>query len=305
MQNIFIGGTGRSGTTILAKALAKDRKIYSLPTELRFVTDPDGLIDLKSALVDEWSFYRGDFACERFRSLIKNLSTKYLNNYPNSNFNNVVGSDFLNKWVENFICEFAYDYSVNNWAARATLFTKIITKLIISIKKDFFRITKNNLDTFFNEICKKNDAEFIIDHTPTNILHAAFLKNIYPSLKIINIYRDPRDVISSYATKDWGNRKFEYNVKWVFDIIKRWDEQKEKIEQDDYLEIKFENFVINYEETMNQIYSFIGKKLPSSPPNIDLSKHNIGRWKKTLSASQNKFIIDKYSSYFIKYNFEI
>jgi len=45
-RNIFIGGTGRSGTTVLAKTLGNIPEIYTFPRELRFHVDPNGLSQL-------------------------------------------------------------------------------------------------------------------------------------------------------------------------------------------------------------------------------------------------------------------
>ena len=47
---IFIGGTGRSGTSILLKLLDHYEHIYSLPTESKFIIDYKGLINLADAL---------------------------------------------------------------------------------------------------------------------------------------------------------------------------------------------------------------------------------------------------------------
>ena len=51
---VFIGGTGRSGTTILSKVLSQHENILQL-VETRFIIDPDGIIELIPALTDNWS----------------------------------------------------------------------------------------------------------------------------------------------------------------------------------------------------------------------------------------------------------
>ena len=49
IQPIFVGGTGRSGTTILSKLLNQVDSVYTIPQEIRFITDPDGILSLKHA----------------------------------------------------------------------------------------------------------------------------------------------------------------------------------------------------------------------------------------------------------------
>lgn len=54
---IFVGGTGRSGTTITARALSRSGDFSLVPTELRFHVDPGGLLDLAA----------GETTFEKFR----------------------------------------------------------------------------------------------------------------------------------------------------------------------------------------------------------------------------------------------
>ncbi|GAG26602.1 unnamed protein product, partial [marine sediment metagenome] len=54
MVQTLIGGTGRSGTSILKQVLASHPKVIALPTELRIIVDPGGALDLKRALTDRW-----------------------------------------------------------------------------------------------------------------------------------------------------------------------------------------------------------------------------------------------------------
>ena len=50
LPRIFVTGTGRSGTWILYRALGCHEAIHILPREMRFIIDPDGLMDLVDAL---------------------------------------------------------------------------------------------------------------------------------------------------------------------------------------------------------------------------------------------------------------
>lgn len=50
LPRIFIGGTGRSGTSIFYEALGRHKQIHVFPQEMRFLVDPGGLKDLVDAL---------------------------------------------------------------------------------------------------------------------------------------------------------------------------------------------------------------------------------------------------------------
>ena len=52
---VFVGGTGRSGTTILARLLGHHARYWRVPTEIRFHASPGGLADLLSGRVEpDW-----------------------------------------------------------------------------------------------------------------------------------------------------------------------------------------------------------------------------------------------------------
>jgi len=71
LPGIFIGGTGRSGTGILHKALGCHEAIFALtPGEMRFLIDPDGLIDLIDALTVRYSPVQAREALFRFERLM-------------------------------------------------------------------------------------------------------------------------------------------------------------------------------------------------------------------------------------------
>ena len=93
-MQIFIGGTGRSGTSIVGRSLGKHEDIF-YPTlkmgkrtfgpEMRFLIDPDGCIDLINNLSENWSPQRASESLKRFSILIDKifkksyLGSKYLN----------------------------------------------------------------------------------------------------------------------------------------------------------------------------------------------------------------------------------
>ena len=52
---IFIGGTGRSGTTILSKYLGTHSDIYQIPFESKFITEKYGTVDLYTALTKNFN----------------------------------------------------------------------------------------------------------------------------------------------------------------------------------------------------------------------------------------------------------
>ena len=67
---IFVAGTGRSGTTQLARVLGEHPLIHTIPIETRFIVDPGGFRDLADALTSRYDPYVGDDALRRLSDIL-------------------------------------------------------------------------------------------------------------------------------------------------------------------------------------------------------------------------------------------
>ncbi len=299
---VFIGGTGRSGTTILAKILSNHSSVHSFDQELRFMTDPDGIISLKNALVDNWSLFHGDKSMERFLALMKNLKTRYIGRYPNHGLAEHTSHSFYNQWVQTYISNLVDHESRQGWAGKVNLIQKGLMKVIPTEKQSFFidksyycppltldnfiQLTHSFINELYVEVSKKNNKSVIIDHTPSNLIHLDFLTQLLPDLKFVHIYRDPRDIIASYKTKDWGSNHVLQNSKWIQDVYDRWNWIKKDIPSKFYLEISFETLIGDSSNTLKSICHFLDIPFEETLLSQDLSRHNIGRWKSSFTEQE-------------------
>lgn len=317
-QNIFIGGTGRSGTTILSKTLNQLDDIYTIPQEIRFITDPDGLISLEHSLVSDWSKFHSDLAMERFLNLMENLKTRYKGRYPNHGISELITDDFYQSWVTEFSNYFISYKIKDGWAARVNLLNKTLlnvfgknsfTELFLEHSyyckphsiNTFLEVSGKFVQDFFNQVRLLNNAKIIVEHTPSNLIHSDFILKMVPNSKLIHIYRDPRDVLCSYKVQDWGSSHLENNIEWLNDIFYQWNLKKESLKPNQFIEIAFEELIFSYDATIEKISDYLGINSNGVLPKINLSKHNIGRWKtelnekeKIISNNKLKNIINDY-----------
>ncbi len=314
---IFIGGVGRSGTTPLAEALGQHPDIFTFSKELRFLTDPDGLVSLKSALVDQWSCFQADFAIERFKQLMKYLSTKYVGKYPTNGLKEYVSSQFYEEWVEGYLAALGSISFKSAWVGRATLFRKILLKYLgrnalteLWLERSYYSppisheefCVKTNafIGQFFQRAAQQQGKVSAVDHTPLNLIHADFLYQVLPDMKLIHVYRDPKDIAASFSTRDWGNKDLQFNFQWITDTYARWETVKQKIPSHVYHEVCFEEFIHDVEGALRKVADFIGVPFHPAMLSIDLSRHNIGRWKRSFSSAdlalfqQQHSILHKY-----------
>jgi hypothetical protein len=309
---VFIGGTGRSGTTIFSRILSQNETVYSFPQELRFITDPDGILSLKYSLVQDWSKFQADLSIDRFLVLLNNLKFKYKykGTYPNHALAEIVGKNFYENWVNDISNQLITFNMKSGWAARVTVFQKGILKGLgknaftnLFLKNSFYcpplsenefnQIFEKFIMDFFNQSGDLYRAKVVIDHTPSSLIHFNIIHDILPQAKLIHIYRDPHDVVCSYKTKDWGSPSIRENVAWINDVLTRWEKIKEQLKPESFIELQFESLINNPEIELKRVCSFLNIEYHDSLLNLDVSKHNIGRWKKELN-DQEKSIIREY-----------
>ena len=108
-QIIIGGGFGSSGLSALMDLLREVEGVFITPQEFAMFNDPDGLISLESAILDNWSIFQGNVAITRFRNLALALNKKYRNPYPGLAYSRYLGKAFLS------IDAFRFAYSTSRW----------------------------------------------------------------------------------------------------------------------------------------------------------------------------------------------
>lgn len=319
---IFIGGTGRSGTTILSKVLGRHPDCFALPIESRFITDPDGLISLYKSLYPDWSFFQSDKAFERFLRLMRHLKFPYKGKYVPYGIEQYLNEGVYEKIVSEYCENLKVQVFKSAWLGRVNISRKIISKFSQVIpfsnalledsyyvsppeENEFCEFTGSFITDCFEGFKDRRKADLVIDHTPSNIVHANTILKFLPESKFIHIYRNPLDIISSFHSKDWGSRDLEINTCWIFDTLNQWFKHREVLNPTSFLEVKFEDLIADPEKELNLICDFLRINESQEFYKVDLSKHNIGRWVDQISNEEANMILTKYGNVFKKLGYKI
>lgn len=257
MITLFIGGTGRSGTTIMLDYLGNNSKIYpTIKSEIKLLTARNGLLN--------------------------SYDTKTLND-----FNYYINQSLLNKndGQNNFINSIKYEDVVEMLKELNKNFKPNIKESI----KDFY------FNCFYKQNIVKNNVEYLADSTPETIMNADRINNIFPNSKFIHMIRDGRDSgYSEYLTmKDY---KFSNRIKNEFDGLNHWHQRiiksfksLEKLSNDKYINVRIEDFVVNDSKNQKErIINFLKvddeihmKSFYSN--NIKESSMSTGKWKQGIN----------------------
>jgi hypothetical protein len=303
MKPIFICGTGRSGTTILKRVLSRHSKVISLRMELRVIVDPDGALDLISALSDRWSPYNADAAIHRFRSLMlacarTNLFERAekkvawslgvsLRRYIGIGHARCFGVPYYYRRLDQLIQELCHhvtrgcwdgspDYNLQSKLFEAGPMTREYAERIIA---RFFQDLYANFDA-------KGGQTHWVDDTPYNLLHAHELLQLFPGSRAIHVYRDPRDVVASHRRFGWGGDDYVAISRRVSGIYSRWFEIREQLPTDLFLEVGLEELAADPTGGLIKICEFTGLDFEKDliiGGLLDEDKVHAGRWKNDIS----------------------
>jgi len=299
MKIIDVSGYGHSGKTSVTALLSEIEGFYCHDPSFEFnlLRLPDGLIDLKRNLIDNWSLVKSDLAIKRFRKLCRKLnyneihelssfddsSKKYIDSLVfssmeinwyddlyNDRRNNI--KDFLRKvLVKTHLLDFYRKFRKPITALDKDLVLLVNQKSFIHLTKLFLiDILSNN-----NDVIVTNNA-FDPFNPSENFI---FFDNCYS----VVVDRDPRDIyLSSFPSESLFSPKFEknntvysesflYGQKQDFLLVDDIDKfiwrqkiirenTKLNLDESKIIRIHYEDLIFNYEKTIKILFEKLNIK---------------------------------------------
>lgn len=253
LQPILIGGTGRSGSTIVGHLLDHHPDLtLTRPMEVRFITGNDGFVDALTKantpsgqaaaelavdrLLDRW-FFRAEnvgLHTSMDKEFVVDLSSKYLQLFPS----------------------------------------------------DPQQATENLVYSIMDKVAAGCGAIRWVDTTPANARKADRVEAVYPESKVVIVTRDGRDVAASFVHQDFGpNDVFAALDQWEQRTIKAY-KATEKSTPGRVLTFELLDLVRNSRaETLNALLDHVGVS-PSAEmsdwfnANITAEGSHAGRWRR-------------------------
>ncbi len=250
---VFIGGSGRSGTSILGGLLATHPDVLYF-AEPRFIIDDGGLLDLLD----------GKTSLEAFRQQML--------------------GPFLEKLV--------YSLHISGVEERASLYTQESVNGVIDGVLAGREITPavcaEFLDALFGLAMEATDKSRWVHKTPHTIVHAHRLFEILPDLRYIHIVRDPVNVASSTLEQKWGADSPDAFLKQYNALMHRAIEVHKSAGQQQYMVVHLESLTSEPVDTLDRIFRFCGLDvdegiLERTSTQVKPERAQPLRWEKNLS----------------------
>lgn len=282
---IFIGGTGRCGTTITKTLISKHPDVASLPFEYRFMVDPDGLIDFYTSYAETWTPYMASRRIRRLGRLLADLSER-----------NPLKTRYkeweLDKHIPNFksrslelICDLEQFCFNGTWVGMHKN-ESFICYATPKKRSEIIELFREYLNDIIGSIVENQNTKFFVEDNTWNILLARELTELVPESKVIHVIRDPRDVVASMCQQNWcPSDKYQAAI-WYKGMMDRWFEIRSEVNE--WFQLSLEDLVEDTEHMVRELCDFIGLSYMPSLLDIDLSYSHTGRWKQDFSAKEEK-----------------
>ncbi|CAA6814510.1 MAG: Unknown protein [uncultured Campylobacterales bacterium] len=308
LQIINVLGYGYTGSGAIIDLLKEIETCKVVEGEFDLIRGPYGLIDLKNNVINSSSTIRANhyirkfiqYACVFKRKNIKGIQYGY--NYGESF--QIELEIFLSKIIDiKFKGTWHFHYIEHNF------FTQLLSKVYekIGIDKNIIYMTDLSNDkfqeyvrTFLYDLLKSKDNKYsnIVLDQSIDVINPKQANYFFNNYKNIIVDRDPRDVYIDALRHKWIPTD-------DINLFCRWYEinrEKEKVNDSNNIYIKFEDIVLDYDNTLNELYDFLNvknnehlrKKHFFQP---EKSAKNIGKWKNIKNMDKIKIIEKKLNSF--------
>lgn len=168
---VFIGGTGRSGTHVLAQLISRHARFGLVPVEVRFHTDPEGFPGLLA----------GEVSPEDFVKRLRGFWWKGFQTSRMRGMYRFVERQRFDAAVTRFEAEHGDDLE----AACRNLFFDLL----------WFRAVEGE---------KEAEGEALIEQSTDSVAAAPTLARLFPDARFIHVVRDGRDASASRVSQTRG-----------------------------------------------------------------------------------------------------
>ena len=285
---VFVGGTGRSGTTVIGDLLANHSQIRtSTPIEIKFLANRSGLVDVVFGYNQEIEKKSGKVSILNFRTYRKRKRKE------KERFAKILAE--FNK----FIWEKWWDIDAPPPHGRGLVsgiskidLENLLARLERELKINRKWAARRFMSSFISKQFGAGDEIYWVETTPMNIPEANKLQELFPKALFINMVRDPRDVIASLLTKKWGPTTPLEGLDWIESRLIAGHEALSEIKPNKKITIALEDLAINSrEKTYKGLLDFF--KISDEPAmqkffveSMTPDAATSGRWKAEINSPE-------------------
>jgi hypothetical protein len=278
---VFIGGSGRSGTTVTLNLLQRHPQFHaSLPREIKFLTSRHGLLDLvytrPFSVEEDLHGYRNNLVTrvlpllsrDQMIYFTRNLFNRWWSEEGKAGKPRGLVQSLSLEVVENAHNEFIQAFAVDRERAARQFFYSLAEAQI------------------------KKDALYFGDSTPVNIMHADQIHKLLPEARFINVLRDGRDVAASISKERWGPNDPYEGLSWWANRVHRSAVALKNVHPSSVLQFRVEDLIVHErEKSYADLLKFLALEDSQTlrdyfAEQLTAEKLHTGRWRTEVKDSE-------------------
>jgi hypothetical protein len=169
---------------------------------------------------------------------------------------------------------------------------KLLATLIFELRINRVWAARRFMRNFISSQAAHRGQKYWVETTPLNIAQAERILKIFPNALFINMVRDPRDVIASLLTKNWGPTTPLEGIEWIQKRLIDAHHALRTIPAKQQITIALEDLAINNREQSYQaLLTFLG--LQDDPAmraffetELTPQAATSGRWKSEIASPE-------------------
>ncbi|OZV75396.1 hypothetical protein CA850_28735 [Micromonospora echinospora] len=268
---VFVAGTGRSGTSLIADVIGEHPQFYRIPMETRFLVDPGGLRDLADALTCRYDPLAGEDALHRLSDILT-AGVPGRRDDRGKTVPEIVGEqryrDAVERlWPQLIACVFD-EFAPAEWFGNADRPTgpfdprsrrRVIPKHFTD-RRELLGILRGLIDTMFAGAAADAGKPTWCEKTPFNLLYMDFLWELVPEATIVHIKRHPVSAIASFVAQPWAPPTVDGALAYVKPIYDQWLSWKETADLAGrrYVEVRAEDLAADWPGQRAALFERLG-----------------------------------------------
>ena len=245
VRPVFVGGTGRSGTTVMGDLLGFHKDIRtSVPIEIKFLANKSGLLQL---------VFGRDTPSNQPKISVFNLRAQRIRRISEKAKFAKIEVEFLdriwNSWWD-IDAPPPHGRGLQSGISKERL-EFLINRLISNLRINRVWAARRFMRDFISSQNDHAGQKYWVETTPLNIAQARRILQLFPDALFINMVRDPRDVIASLLTKNWGPTTPLEGLEWIEKRLRDAHEALGYIPANQKVTIALEDLAIN-----NRLHSY-------------------------------------------------
>jgi hypothetical protein len=281
---IFIGGTGRSGTTILARLLGEHPNIFMLRWETQLIVAEGGLIR-----------FLDDFDSDKANSL---FSRKLKGEW----FRRILFAGEPNEYQAGLCADIPWE------DIQHALDDLLSHRMDSNVTAPKPLLGRAFINAIFEPSAIRRNARRWGEKTPRNIVFIKELWQMFPNMRFLHIIRDGRDVVASMLQNGFwpiapspyhpetanfkGMVNFELATDYWVTMLDIARQSAAFVPRENYMEIRLEDLVSQPPLIIRRIMEFLNEDIDPALLSFNLSRSNANRWRQDLTPRQIAYFQD-------------